>query len=139
MPATHTSVTIFAKEPARLASFYAAVLGLTPPDGDATFLQVEAGGRVLLAIHALPAAIADEISIDDPPRVREDVALKPCFWVEALEVARANVLAQGAQAQEPWIWQDRCWCDCVDPEGNVFQLVSPSSEAARNAETSHGA
>ena len=85
--------------------------------------ELVAGDRPVVALHALPRAIAEGISIADPPEPREDCAWKPCFWVDELEAVRGAVLARGARAGEVWEWGGRRHCDCVDPEGNVFQLV----------------
>lgn len=125
MAVKRTGVLIFAKDLERLASFYGSVLGLTPrttPDGG--FVELLCDGQVALSLHALPPAIASQVALGDPPHAREDTAIKPCFEVDGLEAVREVVLAHGARAKDVWEWRGRAYCDCIDPEGNVFQLTS---------------
>jgi predicted enzyme related to lactoylglutathione lyase len=75
-----------------------------------------------LALHAIPAQIAAQIAIEDPPQAREDTALKLVFAVSELDQLRASAEQFGGAMKEPRTIGSRRICDGVDPEGNVFQL-----------------
>lgn len=118
------SVMLFAKDVPRLADFYCAVLGLEArTTSEPGFLELCAGAESIVALHALPDEVAARVTIADPPAARGDIAVKPRFRVADLEAVRAAVLTQGARAEAIWSWEGRRFCDCVDPEGNVFQLL----------------
>jgi predicted enzyme related to lactoylglutathione lyase len=117
-------VTLFAKETAKLARFYADVVGLersvSPEDSD-DFVTL-AGGGAQLCIHGIPPRIAKTIAIDDPPKPREQTALKIAFYAEDVDRARAEVVARGARMGQVTRFEALALCDGVDPEGNVFQI-----------------
>jgi predicted enzyme related to lactoylglutathione lyase len=117
-------VILFAKDAAALARFYADVVGLergASPEDDADFITL-AGGGAQLCIHAIPARIAKTIVIEDPPKAREQTALKIAFFAEDVERARGEVVARGARMGKVTRFGSLALCDGVDPEGNVFQL-----------------
>ncbi|MBR0775160.1 hypothetical protein JQ625_09980 [Bradyrhizobium diazoefficiens] len=115
---------LYAKDLGRLAQFYAEVAGIE--------LQViEKGFAVLgtkpsqFVIVRIPKRIADQISIEAPPEVREETPIKPVFAVEDIARARARAAALGGAvdaASREWEFEGEAVCDGHDPEGNVFQL-----------------
>lgn len=132
--AIDAGAVIYARDLARLAAFYAAVAGLDEGgcEHDHVVLQ---RGRFELVIVAVPEAIADSIRISEPPQRRENVAIKPVFFVESLDTAR-RIVSEWGGAMNP---SDRQWrfghwqvCDGHDPEGNVFQLRQPEAATLRS-------
>ena len=110
---------IFVKDLDRMANFYALGFGLKPVEGTRTesWAEFEAGGS-RLALHAIPSHIEAAIDIQDPPRAREENAIKLIFEVDDLSSAKARLQSQGATfIERPW----GAW-DGLDPEGNVFQI-----------------
>ena len=76
---------------------------------------------------ALPISrkYATDIVISKPPKVREDTAIKPAFYVADLEVVRAAAEKTGGFVKP----RDQAWdirgcvvLDGHDPEGNVVQF-----------------
>jgi len=62
--------------------------------------------------------------IDSPPVAREDSPVKLIFRVADIAAERERLEGMGVRVLErPWQTADGSF-DCVDPEGNVFQ-VSP--------------
>ncbi|MET0411216.1 MAG: VOC family protein [Polyangiaceae bacterium] len=110
---------IFVKDLPRMTRFYRDALGFTlmARNSSAEWSEFEGG----LALHAAPATIAATLMITDPPRARAETPIKLVFEVDDVALARAQLMAQGATMQEPKAWGA---CDGVDPEGNVFQIVS---------------
>jgi hypothetical protein len=80
-------------------------------------------GEASVALHAIPEQIAVGIEIADPPRKREEAAIKLVFEVDELEVAGARLVAHGASLSQRRSWDAY---DVTDPEGNVFQIVGAS-------------
>jgi catechol 2,3-dioxygenase-like lactoylglutathione lyase family enzyme len=120
---------IFAKDMDRMTAFYRDALGLrlipeTRQDG---WVEFEAGG-CLLALHAIPAEIAKDVDITNPPQPRSGTPMKLVFETPDLDAARNHLLSMGAVMREPSNWGA---CDGLDPEGNVFQVVRPVSLGGR--------
>jgi catechol 2,3-dioxygenase-like lactoylglutathione lyase family enzyme len=114
---------IFAKDLARMEAFYRDGLGLRPMPERAQDGWVELdAGACSLALHAIPRPLAERISITDPPRAREDSAIKLTFVASDVAAARAHLTAHGAVMGPLRPWGG---CDGTDPEGNVFQIVAP--------------
>jgi predicted enzyme related to lactoylglutathione lyase len=127
-------VFVYAKDPQRLAAFYASLLGLRRVHGDAE-LAVLDGTSIQLIVHAIPPAIAASIRITSPPKRREDTALKLFFTVPSLADARERAAALGGEVlAEVWNGPGFRVCNAVDPEGNVFQvreLLQPELQTAQ--------
>ena len=112
---------IFTRNIERLMTFYRDALGLIPLPGKSSegWFEFDAGG-VAIALRAIPAHIAKDIEITNPPTAREGTPIKLVFEVPDIEVARINLINHGAVMSEPSAWG---FCDGTDPEGNVFQIV----------------
>ena len=114
---------IFVKDMDRMTTFYRDAVGLrvrsgVPSDG---WVEFDAGSSSL-ALHAIPPAIADRITITDPPQQRSNTPLKLIFETPDLNAARAHLASHGAVMHEP---RNTGSCDGLDPEGNVFCIVTP--------------
>jgi catechol 2,3-dioxygenase-like lactoylglutathione lyase family enzyme len=116
-----SQIILFVHDAARMQAFYAQ-LGLVVVDGDADdgFVRMRdpAGGAVL-ALHFTKV-------IGPPSGPRVDTALKPCFQVDDVDVARAALTGYGATMRDVHRWNTIAFCDGVDPEGNIFQVTTRS-------------
>lgn len=115
---------IFAKNPAKVASFYEAVLAASVERAESD-LVVLAVGPFQLVIHTIPEPIAQGIELSDPPALREETPIKLFFPVSSLAQARATASAFGgglAPQTTEWSGPGFRACDGWDPEGNVVQL-----------------
>lgn len=115
---------LYAKDIQRMAKFYegVALLTVTHAERDHVVLESDA---IQLVIHGIPKAIADSITIAEPPVVREDTPIKLVFPVPSLADARARAAALGGHlnpSQKEWQAHGFRACDGHDPEGNVVQL-----------------
>jgi len=121
------TLVIFAVNVKALASFYEAVLGLTPTPkpGDAK-KDIRLGGKsVELLIHSIPPRIAKTIVIKSPPVSRDIAAMKPVFDVKSLSKAEEQVTLRGGVVTKVTFTIDGLIRrDVLDPEGNVIQLRS---------------
>jgi catechol 2,3-dioxygenase-like lactoylglutathione lyase family enzyme len=114
---------LFVKDLPRMTAFYSGVLGLQPIEETRLPDWVEFHGEAQFSLHAIPAAIAAGISIDSPPRPREQGATKLTFLVADVEATLAAIERMGLPLlKRPW-----GSVEAVDPEGNVFALRSATS------------
>jgi len=112
---------IFVKDLERMTRFYRDAIGLAPRPrsrGD-DWVEFDAGGAAL-ALHAIPAELASDITVTDPPVAREATPLKLVFEVADLDAARRHLIDHGAVMFDVRPWGA---CDGLDPEGNVFQIA----------------
>jgi len=126
-----SGILIFAKDHRSLAEFYSRLLGAEETDNKEGYITLFHGG-VELIIHALHKAIADSISINEPPEQRSDIAIKPIFFVESIEQCRSIVSGTKARLNDKDLefrFYDYVVCDGTDPEGNVFQIRSKQTAA----------
>jgi catechol 2,3-dioxygenase-like lactoylglutathione lyase family enzyme len=117
------TVIVFVKDVARMRAFYGGVLGLEVLEEQHGWVLLDGGG-CRLALHAIPEAIARGITIEDPPRAREDTAVKVAFHAPDVAAARERLAAAGVAMGEVRTFGAVSFCDGVDPEGNVFQISS---------------
>jgi predicted enzyme related to lactoylglutathione lyase len=113
---------VYAKDLPRLAGFYEALLAMrrVVATGDLVVLD---SPDIQLTLHAIPPAIAATIAIADPPRPRDDAALKFFFTVPSLAAAANAAPALGGTVLvEEWRGPGFRVRNAVDPEGNIFQL-----------------
>ena len=109
---------LFVKDLPRMTVFYSDVLGLRPIEETRRHDWVEFHGRAPFSLHAIPATIAAGISIDSPPRAREQSASKLTFVVDDVEETLASIEGMGLPLlRRPW-----GGVEAVDPEGNVFAV-----------------
>ena len=115
---------IYAKDYRALANFYEQVAELTQREVDAEYVLLEGGGFQLVILQ-IPERIAVHITIEKPPRRRENTPIKLILNVSSLEKARQTVRELGGElngTEKEWEFHGVRRCDGVDPEGNVFQL-----------------
>src|SRR5262245_24419521 len=113
-----TRVILFVKDLAHMEAFYGHVLGLKPiPETRSHgWIELDAGGT-RLALHAMPEEVASTITIDEPPKAREENPVKLVFHAHDVDAERARLIAAGVTMLPTKPWGA---CDGLDPEGNVF-------------------
>ena len=111
-------VMLFVVDLPRMTAFYRDVLGLRPIEATRLHDWVEFHGDTQFSLHAIPAASAVGITLDSPPRPREQASAKLTFTVADVDATLALIEASGLPLQ-PRPWGS---VEAVDPEGNVFGL-----------------
>ena len=115
-------VLIYAKDLTGLAHFYEQVLGMKELHRTAEIVVLESEA-LQLVIHAIPAAIAAQVHISNPPQRRENVALKFFVTVSSLADAQKLTASLGGQVfEDSWNGPGFVVRNAMDCEGNVFQL-----------------
>jgi catechol 2,3-dioxygenase-like lactoylglutathione lyase family enzyme len=129
-----SGAVIFAKDVSAVARFYEGVLPMTIIAEEDGAIRLE-NDSVLLVVHALPKAIAKQIEISVPPKLRAQAAIKPVFAVDSLERVRdvAPSLGGGMNpASSAFVWSGFRACDGHDPEGNQVQFREAADAKATN-------
>ena len=119
---------IYAKDYRALASFYEHVAGMTQREADEEYVLLEVPSFQLVILQ-IPERIAANITIDKPPRKRENTPIKLFLNVSSIENARQTAKRLGGElngADKEWKFNGVKRCDGMDPEGNVFQLQEDS-------------
>jgi predicted enzyme related to lactoylglutathione lyase len=138
MASSLVGAVLYAKDLPGLVHFYVTTLGLGLRRSEADHAELDAGG-VSFTLVQIPAAVAAQIVLSQPPQRREDTPIKLVFEVGSLAAARVAVAQGGGEMNPPereWSWQGRTVCDGHDPEGNVFQLAVPDAVAPDQASPS---
>ena len=121
---------IFAKNVKQVSLFYQQALGLKVQASDKTH-DLLVGQDHVVVVHAISKVYAQSIEIQSPPIRRDDVALKPTFVVDDLEVVRAAAKANGGflkPIKQAWRIRGFIVLDGCDPEGNVIQFKQVDPE-----------
>jgi predicted enzyme related to lactoylglutathione lyase len=115
-------VFMYAKDPDRLASFYQSVLGMTA-DHRTEQMTVLGSPDLQLIVHAMPQHVASQVTIANPPQLRENAAIKFFYTVASLAAAQESAQSLGGLVF-PEQWQGRGFVvrNASDPEGNIFQV-----------------
>ena len=128
-PTFRGGAVVYACEHERVAAFYAAVAGLTEISAAPDHVLLERDG-FRITVVAVPAAIAQTITIEDPPAGREETALKLSLHVADVAASRGVTAEHGGVIDPPereWRFRGERVCDGHDPEGNVIQVCAPAS------------
>ena len=115
-----STTVLFAEDLTRSANFYAALLSADLFEQSDTFVRVASDSSEVF-IHKIPGTVPDETYAP-----REDAAMKPVYFVAAIDTARSAVAALGGRvydASTVATYGNVNYCDAVDPEGNVIQLA----------------
>lgn len=119
-----TTIVLWADTFEQTTEFYRRVLGASLKHASDEFVSIVARGNEVL-LHRVPQQWATVIA--NPPKIREENPIKPCFEVDSIEDARLAVLGTNGwvlDAETEQAHGDKTYCDAVDPEGNVIQLFS---------------
>ena len=117
-------IILFVKNMTTMLEFYETHFGLrrqANPDDTDGFVSLDAGS-VQLSRHQIPPRYAKNITITDPPEVRQGMPCKIVFEVENVEAMREILLADGVNVRTLEVSGAFSFCDGIDPEGNVFQI-----------------
>ncbi|MBK7594772.1 MAG: hypothetical protein IPP98_04125 [Gemmatimonadetes bacterium] len=115
---------LYSKDMALVASFYAAILGLTLAEHDEEHVRLESPGFQLV-VRTMPNHIAARIHIAAPPVRRADAAVKLVFFVPSIAKVRTAAETHGGLLngiEKEWLYNGVKVCDGIDPEGNVLQF-----------------
>lgn len=113
---------IYAKDVARLATFYEKLLGMRRLHAT-TELVVLQSPDMQLVLHAMPPPYSAIVTTSSPPQRRENCALKFFFTVPDVAEARRVAADLGGEVlPEQWPGRGFNACNAIDPEGNIFQL-----------------
>lgn len=115
-----STTVLFVEDLARSANFYAALLSADLLEQSDTFVRVASDSSEVL-LHQIPGATPD---VTYAPR--EDAAMKPVYFVAAIDAARSAVAQLGGRvfdASTVATYGNVNYCDAVDPEGNIIQLA----------------
>ena len=125
MPA---EAVIYAGDLDRMRAFYAGCFGLTAVESAQGYCCLQSDGWLITLVRSAAA-----VPPATPPTRRSATPIKLAFAVENIDALRPVVTRLGGQPGPPdgqWTFRDGVRCDCLDPEGNVVQLIAqapPSS------------
>lgn len=122
--APSAGAVIYAHSLPVLSAFYEGLFGLAVTER-ATDHVLLTSPALRLVIVAIPAHIAATFTIDSPPQLREEAAVKLVFGVDSIASVRERARAHGGRVLAPereWEFDGYRVCDGNDPEGNVLQL-----------------
>jgi extradiol dioxygenase family protein len=111
-------ILLYVKDLRRMADFYGSVLAAAPSHTSDEYVEFDSDG-LRLALHAVPAAIAEHIRIATPPETRENTPVRLSFLAHDLETEASRLRALGVKLEHrPWNA-----LLAIDPEGNVFEIT----------------
>jgi predicted enzyme related to lactoylglutathione lyase len=116
---------LYVQDLARMREFYGSVLQTPTINTEWTdsWALFDVGGTKF-ALHAIPAEQAEGNELSSAPPKGERSPVKLVFAVGDVPVERARLEAMGvATSQRSWQEPGES-CDCVDPEGNIFQIAA---------------
>ncbi len=119
-----SGAVIFARNIKAVARFYENVVPMPVVAIEDGAIRLE-NETLQLVIHAVPKAVAKQIEITAPPRMRAQSAVKLVFAVDSLERVRGVIADLGGgmkPATSAFVWSGFRACDGHDPEGNVVQF-----------------
>jgi hypothetical protein len=120
------SAVLFAKDHAKVASFYRDAFDARAVSGDADHTILKFPGFQLM-IHQIPRHLAKDIAVPNPVQRREQASLRLDLPTRNLVRSRTVaklLLGTIDDAPPPWAAPDARFHLGHDPEGNVFGVVS---------------
>lgn len=109
----------------QMREFYGNMLQIRPSNTEwtDTWAFFDLGGTGF-ALHAIPEHEFGKTERTSSPLKREHSPVKLIFAVDDVLAERARLQAMGATiVQHSWQGPAES-CDCVDPEGNIFQIAA---------------
>jgi predicted enzyme related to lactoylglutathione lyase len=116
---------IYVGDLVRMRAFYAECFGLSAADSGPGYCGLTSEAWLLTLVRS-----AEALPATTPPPRRADTAIKLAFEVTSIEDLRPVVARLGGEvspADTEWEFRNAVHCDCLDPEGNVVQLIQPGS------------
>ena len=115
-----STTVLFVDDLTRSSTFYAALLSAEAYDQSESFVRVSSDANEVL-LHKIPDSTSAATYAP-----RKDAAMKPVYFVAAIDAARSAVVNLGGRvydASTVATYGNVNYCDAVDPEGNVIQLA----------------
>ena len=116
---------LYVRDLARMREFYGSVLETAPINTEWTdaWALFDAGGTKF-ALHAIPSESGDKVELSSAPATRERSPVKLIFAVGDVPTERTRLETMGITTLQR-SWQEPAEsCDCIDPEGNIFQIAA---------------
>jgi hypothetical protein len=120
------SAVLFAKDHAKVASFYLDALAALRLSGDADHTVLGFEGFHLI-VHQIPQHLSKNITVPNPVQRREQASLRLDLPTKNLERSRTVaklLLGTIDDVPPPWTAGEANFHLGHDPEGNVFGVVS---------------
>jgi hypothetical protein len=117
-------MVLYAKDHATMQEFYQGVFRLEIEQSELDRVVLGSSTSQLVIVQ-VPASLASQILIADPPVRRKQTPVKLVYDVESISAARGAVLnLRGGidPVESEWIFQGHRVCDGHDQEGNVVQF-----------------
>ncbi|MGF7236299.1 MAG: VOC family protein [Frankia sp.] len=118
MPA---AAVIYVGDLERMHAFYQRCFRLTAADGADGYRRLASEAWLLTLVQS-----ADASPATTPPVRRTNIPIKLAFEVADIETLRPVVAGLGGRVNPvgtEWEFRSAMHCDCIDPEGNVIQLI----------------
>lgn len=125
------SAVVFAKDHRRVSNFYVHLLSARVTREDAEHADLDCGG-FRLVVQRIPDAIATAVVVSNPPRRRENGAVRLDFMIRDIAKSRADARSLGGEIDDqppPWAAGVDFYLG-YDPEGNVFGATTGASKRA---------
>jgi predicted enzyme related to lactoylglutathione lyase len=106
---------------ARMQTFYTQCFGLASADSGPTYLGLTLGSWRLTLVQS-----RDALPTASPPPRRANSAVKLVFEVVSIDAVVPVITSLGGRfdsVDTRWEFRNTTHCDCLDPEGNVVQLI----------------
>jgi predicted enzyme related to lactoylglutathione lyase len=127
MTSAMVAAVVYAKDQARVAAFYRAVLGLMPRESDQDHTRLGCGGFDLIVHRTLGNSTSTANVL--PQQRREHGAIRLIFSVADVDACRVAAVALGGEIDNhppAWAQPGSNLRLGHDPEGNVFQVQPPN-------------
>jgi predicted enzyme related to lactoylglutathione lyase len=119
---------IYVKDVDRMRAFYEGCLGLVVTEQGQRYCVLESSDWTLSLVE-IGESVAATVEVATPPRRRESTPIKLAFVVLDVEALRPRMALLGGElnpASTTWEFGGFVRTDCLDPEGNVLQLLVPT-------------
>jgi predicted enzyme related to lactoylglutathione lyase len=119
---SNVRAVLFAKDLKGVATFYHEALGMRVTSSDEYHSVLDCHGFELV-VHQIPKQIADNITIDRPPKRRISGTIRLDYPVKSIGESRKAARSLGGDIDDaPPAWADRDanFYFGFDPEGNQF-------------------
>jgi predicted enzyme related to lactoylglutathione lyase len=124
------AAVLYVKDLTRMRLFYAGCFKMDVADDAENYCVLESGS-LTLSLVVVPEHVGVTFDIAVPPLRREGAPIKLAFCVADLVVVRPLVAELGGSVDPTntqWEFRGSIHVDGVDPEGNVIQLLQPTTQ-----------
>lgn len=117
------AAVIYVGDLERMRAFYQRCFELSTADTGPGYHGLRSDSWLLTLVYSPEAVPATT-----PPTRRANTPVKLAFEVPSIQSLRPIVARLGGEVSPvdaEWEFRNAVHCDCVDPEGNVVQLIEP--------------